>query len=1183
MTRSKIYSLLFLFLSLISCTDEPVDFSISSEDPGGISPQEFLQNFGSNMEARFMGKVVNESNEPISGVVVQVGNTTALTNDQGVFSIENASVQEKFAYLKATKAGYIDGSRSLTPKEGVNLVEIMLFNMEPEAVINSGEESTVNLSNGTEIVFTGDFVNQVGAAYSGPVHVILKHLNPSNENIVSQMPGMLVGQTTEGSLRVLETYGMLAVELRGSSDEELQLAEGSTAKITLPVVNNLSSAPQSMPLWSFDEAYGFWKQEGEATLVGNTYVGEVSHFSFWNWDYPYPSVYVCINLVDEDGNPLSYTPVNLFSPALNSIGTYGYTNNEGFECGLVPANDQMVLVIPDYNCSGNNFSTLIGPFDNDQNITVTVTSSDVVDSSFIGVFNNCDGEPVANGYLEIDLAFNGETYIFPITDGVMSLYVNYCGLNTGYTLQAVDLDTNQITAEISGNFTNPITDIGTLFTCDDAPNEIVAVGDGMDAIEVTSSLGATAVVNVLDNDTLNGVAVTANDVTITATNLPNGIFLNADGTVDVNENIATGQYEFEYTICENANTSNCDTATVFLYITNTSMVEIVAVGDGMDGIVVTSSSGATAVVNVLDNDTLNGVAVTANDVTITATNLPNGIFLNADGTVDVNENIATGQYEFEYTICENADPNNCSTTTVFLFITNSSTVEIVAVGDGMDAIEVTNSLGATAVLNVLDNDTLNGVAVTANDVTITATNLPNGIFLNADGTVDVNENMATGQYEFGYTICEIANPNNCSAATVSLFITNTSTVAINAVDDGMDGIAVTNSLGATNVVNVLDNDTFNGVTVNANEVSITSTTNYPDNIFLNADGSIDVNENTPTGTYDLMYTICEIANPNNCDSATVTLFVTNTSAVAIVAVDDIMDGIEVTNSLGATNVVNVLGNDTLNGVAVSTNEVAITDINTNFPNNIILNADGSIDVNENTPTGTYELMYTICEIINGNPNPNNCNSATVTLYVTNSSGSINAEYDWINAVGTPQGQVVLNVLNNDTLNGADATPNNVSITVGDGNQGDYILLDANGDISMPLEFTPSADYQFPYTICEIANPNNCNTSSVSIYVNNTITAVDDALDAIDGTATATSILNVLDNDTLNGGAMINYAVTTTTTTNDSGDYFVLNSNGSIDLVIANVPSGTYTINYQICENFTSVSNCSSASVTLIVN
>ncbi|MBQ0787463.1 MAG: hypothetical protein KBT69_08185, partial [Oceanihabitans sp.] len=530
--------------------------------------------------------------------------------------------------------------------------------------------------------------------------------------------------------------------------------------------------------------------------------------------------------------------------------------------------------------------------------------------------------------------------------------------------------------------------------------------------------------------------------------------------------------------------------------------------------------------------------------------------------------------------------SNCNTATVFLYITNTSMLEIVAVGDGMDGIVVTNSSGATAVVNVLDNDTLNGVAVTANDVTITATNLPNGIFLNADGTVDVNENIATGQYEFEYTICENANPNNCDSATVTLLVTNAdeTTSTIDAVNDAVNGIEVTNSLGATAVVNVLDNDTLNGVITSTNEVTISGiNTNFPNNIILNADGTLDVNENTPTGTYNLFYTICENADPNNCDSATVTLFVTNTSTVAIVAVDDTMDSIEVTNSLGATNVVNVLDNDTLNGVAVSTNEVTITDINTNFPNNIILNADGSIDVNENTPTGTYELMYTICEIINGNPNPNNCNSATVTLYVTNSSGSINAEYDWINAVGTPQGQVVLNVLNNDSLNGLDATPNNVNITVGDGNQGDYILLDANGDISMPLEFTPSADYQFPYTICEIANPNNCNTSSVSIYVNNTITAVNDALDAIDGTATATSILNVLDNDTLNGGAMINYAVNTTTTTNDSGDYFVLNSNGSIDLVIANVPSGTYTINYQICENFTSVNNCSSASVTLIVN
>ncbi|MDO6597951.1 hypothetical protein Q4512_13580, partial [Oceanihabitans sp. 2_MG-2023] len=645
MSIFKNYFLFVLCLFLFSCNDEPVDFSASSLT-SEITPQEFLENFGSTMEARFMGKILDEAKEPLSGVLVQIGNTTAITNEQGVFSIENATVQEKFAFIKANKTGYIEGSRALTPKTGVNLVEIVLLEMEPEAVINSGEEGVVSLSNGTKIVFSGDFINPQGAAYSGQVRVVLKHLKPTDAEIVNKMPGMLVGQDAEGSLKVLETYGMLAVALIGTSDEELQLANGTTAQITLPVVNNLSNAPQVMPLWSFNEDYGFWKQEGEATLQGDKYVGEVSHFSFWNWDYPYPSVYVCIDLVDTNGNPLSYTPINLYSPALNSIGTYGYTNASGTECGLVPRSDQMVLVVPDYNCSGNNFSTLIGPFENDQNITVTVASPDIVDSSFIGVFNNCDGEPVTNGYLEIDLAFNGETYVFPITDGTMSLYVNYCGLNTAYTLQAVDLDANQITQEISGNFTNPITDIGTLFTCQDTPNEIIAQNDGMDGIEVSNSLGATGVVNVLDNDTIDGVAVNATEVTITSsTNFPNNIFLNADGTIDVNENTPTGTYDVFYTICENVNTNNCASATVTLFVTNTddTTATINAVDDGMDGIEVSNSLGATGVVNVLDNDTIDGVEVNANEVTITSsTNFPNNIFLNADGTIDVNENTPTG-------------------------------------------------------------------------------------------------------------------------------------------------------------------------------------------------------------------------------------------------------------------------------------------------------------------------------------------------------------------------------------------------------------------------------------------------------------------------------------------------------------------------------------------------------------
>ena len=972
----RLIAIIFSMFFIISCNNEPIDSSFNSLD---IIPENFLENFGASEQANFIGKIVDENSQPIEGVLINVGNTTDLTDQNGVFSINDASVLERFAYVKAKKEGYIDGSRTLTPKEGVNLVQIMLLNMEPTQVINTGEESTISLPNGTQIVFDGNFTSTIGVPYSGEVSVVVKHLSTEDENINIQMPGTLIGQTTNGNLRVLETYGMLAVELIGSSNQELQIANGSTAQITFPLAANAVNAPQIIPLWHFDEVNGYWKEEGQATLQNNTYVANVTHFSFWNWDFDIPSVYLCINLVDTAGNPLSYLPINLYSPALNSIGTYGYTNGQGLECGLVPINDQMVLVVPNYGCSGANFSTLIGPFSTDQNITVTVSETNIVDTNLIGVFNNCDGNPITNGYVQIDLSFNGQTYVFPILDGSVSLNVNYCSSDTAFTIQSVDLNNNQSSQIISGNFTNPITDLGTELSCENIPDEITALNDGMDGIEVTSSTGATAVVNVFDNDTLGGIGVNVNSVTVTGINLPNGIVLNVDGTVDVNENITTGTYTFEYQICEIVSPDNCDTATVTLFITNTDSTTNVinAVNDGMDGIEVTSSSGATAVVNVFDNDTLNGIGVNANSVTVTGVNLPNGIVLNVDGTVDVNENITTGTYTFEYQICEIASPNNCDTATVTLFITNTDTTTNVinAVNDISDDIEVTSSTGATAVVNVFDNDTLGGIGVNVNSVTVTGINLPNGIVLNVDGTVDVNENITTGTYTFEYQICEIVSPDNCDTATVTLFITNTdsTTNVINAVGDGTDGVS--GSVQGITVLNVLDNDTLNGLSISANDVTITST-------------------------------------------------VEDTS--------------------------------------------------------------------------------------------------------------------------------------------------------------DYFVLNADGTLNLQLDFTPSDLYTFEYTICETANPTNCDTAPINVTVFNQLNAINDALDNIDGTSTTTAILNVLDNDTLNGSNMINYAVAISTTSNDS-DYFVLNSDGTVDLVIANVPSGTYTINYQICENFTSTTNCSSASVTLIVN
>ena len=92
---------------------------------------------------------------------------------------------------------------------------------------------------------------------------------------------------------------MMAVELQGASGESLNIAEGSTATLTFPIPQEiLGNAPAEIPLWSFNENLGLWVEESVASLQGSNYVGEVSHFSFWNCDAPFELVELSFQLVD---------------------------------------------------------------------------------------------------------------------------------------------------------------------------------------------------------------------------------------------------------------------------------------------------------------------------------------------------------------------------------------------------------------------------------------------------------------------------------------------------------------------------------------------------------------------------------------------------------------------------------------------------------------------------------------------------------------------------------------------------------------------------------------------------------------------------------------------------------------------------------------------------------------------
>lgn len=433
----------------------------TNDDNPNNSSDNFSENFGSAVSRDFIGQVVDQNGNPIQSAEVKIGTTTAQTDLNGVFIINGANVHTRFAYITAKKTGYIDGSRAMVPTTGKNNVKIMLISNAQVETIQSDVASEVSLPNGTKVNFDGAFQDANGNAYSGSVQVAMFHLESSNENLSSLMPGMLYAKDNNGDEKVLETYGMMNVELKGDSGQKLQIANGHTAQITMVIDNaQLATAPSSIPLWHFDEVKGYWIEEGSAQKVGNNYVGTVSHFSWWNCDYPYETVTLTINVVDTNGNPVPYAELGIGLQE-NGYFFFNSANNLGVVTGLVPVNETLYLMLgSNFSCAVVQSSTVIEPLTGD---TVTTLVVDLGDNSTVlsGDLLNCDNSGVTSGY--VMLYHNGIASYIPVINGHYSYNLGFC--NPLFSIRGFNTSTNTSSQLYNGTFTVATTNFENILAC----------------------------------------------------------------------------------------------------------------------------------------------------------------------------------------------------------------------------------------------------------------------------------------------------------------------------------------------------------------------------------------------------------------------------------------------------------------------------------------------------------------------------------------------------------------------------------------------------------------------------------------------------------------------------------------------------------------------------------------------
>jgi len=363
-----------------------------------ISVYDIPLNFGNPTTGKVMGRVLDEAGNPIAFVNMKIGPQTKLTDFNGAFLFEDATIFEKSGYITATKAGYFNGSRTFITKPGGNNIEIRMLRTKTAGSFNSTTGGTVTFEN-VQLQFPPNAITLDNSLYSGNVKVYANYIDPASDQFYEEMPGNLIGNQN-GNIRGLASFGMIAIKMQTGSGLELQFAAGQSVSASFPLSTEmLNNALDTIDLWSFDETQGIWIDQGEAIKMGNVYVAQLPHFSFWNCDRPWKAVFLNGTVKDENDNPISGAILTVSNPDVGSSSDV--TNGLGQFGGLVPA-DMELFTSVDYACGTSLINLLnnllIGPYNSD---TVTLIQNVTLPAirTVIGSVEYCGGVPLQNGYI----------------------------------------------------------------------------------------------------------------------------------------------------------------------------------------------------------------------------------------------------------------------------------------------------------------------------------------------------------------------------------------------------------------------------------------------------------------------------------------------------------------------------------------------------------------------------------------------------------------------------------------------------------------------------------------------------------------------------------------------------------------------------------------------------------------
>lgn len=413
-------------------------------------------------ETQVMGRLVDDTDRPVAGVAVSWLDASTFTDNNGVFRLR-AGTNQREALLRIEHPDYFNVSRRLyiPPSNQINNFKQSLYSAAPAQGFGATFGTTAVLSDALTLVFPPNAVATMdGTPYTGSVQIAHAYLDPTLSDIANRMPGDLTARNTAAEQRLLRSFGMAGVELTSDAGEPLQLRLPVELQLTVPDAL-LSDAPTTIPLWYFDEADGYWKEEGEAVLENNTYKGSVAHFTWWNCDVPIDLIFL----------ELSFVPVaaaagqwaRLQNPTTGTIRS-SQIDPTGTAAGYVPQDALLTLSVSTTALIGDCDQALtalpIGPFADDaviNDIPLDLIPVDEADTLSLKAID-CNGASVSLGYALVTTIFDWgtSTDLHPLdSTGCLFLQNGTCNITSDMSITLVDinadLESDPVDVTWSGN------------------------------------------------------------------------------------------------------------------------------------------------------------------------------------------------------------------------------------------------------------------------------------------------------------------------------------------------------------------------------------------------------------------------------------------------------------------------------------------------------------------------------------------------------------------------------------------------------------------------------------------------------------------------------------------------------------------------------------------------------------